>query len=100
MVINSKPNSRIANLSFSHTSTTTTAANGNTVVGYQLGLSFNDINLQSGTLYYYYIYAANSICTGGPKYFTTPLANLRGVLIISVLIYRLLFVSLHSINTI
>ena len=32
MVINSKPNSRIANLSFSHTSTTTTAANGNTVV--------------------------------------------------------------------
>jgi len=32
VVINSKPNSRIANLSFSHTSTTTTAANVNTVV--------------------------------------------------------------------
>ncbi len=32
VVINSKPNSRIANLSFSHTSTTTTAAKVKTVV--------------------------------------------------------------------
>jgi hypothetical protein len=32
VVINSKPNSRIANLSFSHTSTTTTAAKVRTVV--------------------------------------------------------------------
>ena len=46
---------------------------GDTVIAYQLGTAFNDTRLLTGTQYYYYVYAANSICVGGPKYNPIPL---------------------------
>ncbi len=46
----------------------TTAFTGGTVVAYQMGTSFLDTGLVSSTQYYYFIYAANSICSNGPNY--------------------------------
>lgn len=44
---------------------------GGTVAGRIVGTSFTDNNLPSGTTFYYFIYALNSIaCDGGPKYLT------------------------------
>ena len=46
-----------------------TTLGGGTVIAYQSGLTFTDINLNTGTKYYYFIFAANSIgCYGGPTY--------------------------------
>jgi len=49
----------------------TTAFIGGTVVSYQSSTTFNDTALVGNTQYYYYIFAANSSCTGGPIYFKT-----------------------------
>ena len=38
------------------------------VVAYQTGTTVSDAGLNSGLQFYYFIYAANSICTGGPAY--------------------------------
>ncbi len=49
---------------------------GGTVIAYQTGTTFSDANLNLGTQYYYYVFAANSYCIGGPNYLTTnPLLN-------------------------
>ncbi len=49
-----------------------TSLGGGTVVAYQSELTFTDNNLNIATQYYYYIFAANSICAGSsPKYLTT-----------------------------
>jgi len=57
--------------------TTGSSFGGGVIIAYQLGTStsFTDIGLTSGTHYYYYIYSANSICTGGPLYSPTSLTN-------------------------
>jgi len=45
---------------------------GGFVVKYSVDTMFLDINLNSGTQYYYYVFAANSLsCTGGPAYLLT-----------------------------
>ncbi|MEI6822408.1 MAG: hypothetical protein WCL51_10750, partial [Bacteroidota bacterium] len=48
---------------------------GDTIIAYQIGLSFADSRLTTGTHYYYYIYAANSTCIGGPVYNTSSLSG-------------------------
>ncbi len=44
---------------------------GGTVIANDANTSFVDINLTSSTQYYYFIFAKNSLCTGGVKYLTT-----------------------------
>ncbi len=41
------------------------------VVGYQTGTTFTDVNLNLGTPYYYWVFAANSLCLNGPVYQTS-----------------------------
>ncbi|MEI6822753.1 MAG: LamG-like jellyroll fold domain-containing protein, partial [Bacteroidota bacterium] len=48
---------------------------GGTVVAYQSGTSFTDVNLTPGTLYYYFVYSANAICMGGPYYSANSISN-------------------------
>lgn len=50
---------------------------GGTVVNYQSNTSFTDYGpLNEGTIYYYFVFAANSNCTGGPLYVSgAPLSN-------------------------
>ncbi len=43
---------------------------GGTVVAYQTGTSFTDSNLVAGIHYYYFVFAANSSCTGQCQYLT------------------------------
>lgn len=50
---------------------------GGTVVIRTSSTSFNDVNLNSSTLYYYFVFALNlEDCSGGPNYFTvSPLSG-------------------------
>ncbi len=49
---------------------------GGTVIQVGSGTSFSETGLSPNTTYYYYIFSFNSLCTGGPLYFTTtPLTN-------------------------
>jgi hypothetical protein len=49
---------------------------GGTVVGYTTGNSFIASGLTSGSTYYFFIYATNKTCSGGPLYLiTSPLVN-------------------------
>jgi hypothetical protein len=43
---------------------------GGIVVSYKTTTTFNDSNLVADTPYYYYVFAANSNCLGGPVYLT------------------------------
>ncbi len=45
-----------------------------TVVGYG-GIAFANLGLNPATTYDFYVYSANTICTGGPLYFGTPLTG-------------------------
>ncbi|MEI6821055.1 MAG: LamG-like jellyroll fold domain-containing protein, partial [Bacteroidota bacterium] len=49
--------------------------NGDTVIAFSINTSFNDVGLNPGTHYYYYIYSSNTVCTGGPLYSTNTLNN-------------------------
>ncbi|MEO6406012.1 MAG: endonuclease [Ferruginibacter sp.] len=53
------------------------ALGGGIVIAQTSSTSFQDINLQPATIYYYYIFSLNDEdCSGGPNYFnTTPLEN-------------------------
>ncbi|MEI6821613.1 MAG: glycine-rich domain-containing protein, partial [Bacteroidota bacterium] len=77
LVIRSTSNTLSANPVNGTSYTAGTSLGGGTVVAYQTGITYNDINLTANTNYYYYIFAANStICSGGPTYLnTTPLVN-------------------------
>ena len=55
----------------SYTPGVSTLGAGNLVIAYQTGTTFSDIGLTAATHYYYYIYAANSICSNGPVFLTT-----------------------------
>ena len=54
-----------------YTPYTSTLGAGNLVIAYQTVTSLTDTGLTPGTHYYYWVYAANSICSNGPVYFTT-----------------------------
>jgi len=52
------------------------ALGGGIVVSYKSTTTFTDSNLVSGIPYYYFVFAANSNCLGGPNYLTTyPASN-------------------------
>ena len=44
---------------------------GGISVAYQSTTTFTDINLVANTKYYYFVFAVNANCTGGPLYLTT-----------------------------
>ncbi|WP_165761290.1 cadherin-like beta sandwich domain-containing protein [Niastella koreensis] len=46
----------------------TVIANGNSI-------NFNATGLNASTTYYFFVFSLNSICTGGPLYFATPLTG-------------------------
>ena len=47
---------------------------GGTIVDYTSGTSFSSMGLLSGTLYYFFVFAANGECSGEPQYNTTSLS--------------------------
>ncbi|MFZ4401747.1 MAG: CotH kinase family protein [Bacteroidales bacterium] len=76
LVVRSNSNSLTANPVNGTTYSKGNAIGGGVVVSYKTTTTFIDSNLVSGITYYYYVFAANSNCTGGPVYLTTnPASN-------------------------
>ena len=52
-----------------------TVGAGNTVVDIDGDTNFSAIGLSPSTLYYFFVFTYNSVCTGGPLYYTTSPLN-------------------------
>lgn len=48
-----------------------TSLGGGTVISNSSGTTFSSNNLNPGTIYYFFVFAANKNCSGGTKYLTT-----------------------------
>lgn len=76
LVVRSTSSTLSATPSNTTTYTVGTALGGGTVIMVGSGTTFSETGLTPATTYYYFVFAYNSLCSGGPTYNTTsPLTN-------------------------
>lgn len=76
IVVRSTSSTLSATPSNTTTYTVGTALGGGTVIMVGSGTTFSETGLSPATTYYYFVFAYNSLCSGGPTYnTTTPLTN-------------------------